>query len=172
MSKKEKGKRNDKTKWQRKKSTTVRRRRKKVIMTSNNLKDTIENGAKTSVGTEEEAKTKKTKKKKRRRLWTKRVRKKERSLSPDSELFEKTFGFHFGIFRSPTKRRSKRQPTQPSPPPSPSVQRSTRRRKEKEHSKKSIADGATACQPLDTVTETGGFNEHDKFEPNKQRDRL
>ncbi|SCZ94121.1 BZ3500_MvSof-1268-A1-R1_Chr12-2g03702 [Microbotryum saponariae] len=157
-------KRTDKTK--RKKSTTVRRRRKKVTCSN---KDTIENGATTSVGTEEEAKTKK---KKRRRLWTKRVRKREPLLSPDSELFDKTFGFNFGIFRSPTKRRPKRQP---SPPPSPSVQRSTRRRKEKEHSKKSIAglhksssepwtdiaDGATAW-PLDT--ETGGF-EHD-FEPN------
>ncbi|SCZ99537.1 BZ3500_MvSof-1268-A1-R1_Chr3-1g06076 [Microbotryum saponariae] len=156
-------KRTDKTK--RKKSTTVRRRRKKVTCSN---KDTIENGATTSVGTEEEAKTKK----KKRRLWTKRVRKREPSLSPDNELFDKTFGFNFGIFRSPTKRRPKRQP---SPPPSPSVQRSTRRRKEKEHSKKSIAglhksssepwtdiaDGATAW-PLDT--ETGGF-EHD-FEPN------
>ncbi|SCZ93247.1 BZ3500_MvSof-1268-A1-R1_Chr6-2g08556 [Microbotryum saponariae] len=157
-------KRTDKTK--RKKSTTVRRRRKKVTCSN---KDTIENGATTSVGTEEEAKTKK---KKRRRLWTKRVRKREPLLSPDSELFDKMFGFNFGIFRSPTKRRPKRQP---SPPPSPSVQRSTCRRKEKEHSKKSIAglhkslsepwtdiaDGATAW-PLDT--ETGGF-EHN-FEPN------
>ncbi|SGY79982.1 BQ5605_C008g05269 [Microbotryum silenes-dioicae] len=143
----EKGKRTDKTK--RKKSTIVRRRRKKV--TSN--KDTIENGATTSVGTEEEAKTKK---KRRRRLWTKRVRKREPSLSPDSELFVKTFGFNFGIFRCPTKRRPKRQS---SPPTSPSVQSSTRRRKE--HSEKSIAglhksssepwtdiaDGATAWPP-------------------------
>ncbi|SGZ31660.1 BQ5605_C045g12225 [Microbotryum silenes-dioicae] len=163
----EKGKRTDKTK--RKKSTTVRRRRRRKKVTSN--KDTIENGATTSVGTEEEAKTKK---KKRRRLWTKRVRKREPSLSPDSELFDKTFGFNFGIFRSPTKRRPKRQP---SPPLSPSVQRSTRRRKE--HSEKSIAglhksssepwtdiaDGATAW-PLDT--ETGGF-EHN-FKPNSAPD--
>ncbi|SGY50652.1 BQ5605_C001g00911 [Microbotryum silenes-dioicae] len=162
----EKGKRTDKTK--RKKSTTVRRRRKKV--TSSN-KDTFENGATTSVGTEEEAKTKKMK---RRKLWTKRVRKREPSLSPDSELFDKAFGFNFGIFRSPTKRRPKRQP---GPPLSPSVQRSTRRRKE--HSEKSIAglhkssseawtdiaDGATAW-PLDT--ETGGF-EHN-FKPNSAPD--
>ncbi|SGY22628.1 BQ5605_C019g08832 [Microbotryum silenes-dioicae] len=150
------------------KSTTVRRRRKKV--TSSN-KDTCENGATTSVGTEEEAKTKN---KKRRRLWTKRVRKREPSLSPDSELFDKAFGFNFGIFRSPTKRRPKRQP---GPPLSPSVQRSTHRRKE--HSEKSIAglhksssepwtdiaDCATAW-PLDT--ETGGF-EHN-FKPNSAPD--
>ncbi|SGZ31058.1 BQ5605_C047g12295 [Microbotryum silenes-dioicae] len=163
----EKGKRTDKTK--RKKSTTVRRRRRKKVTSSN--KDTFENGATTSVGTEEEAKTKKMK---RRKLWTKRVRKREPSLSPDSELFDKAFGFNFGIFRSPTKRRPKRQP---GPPLSPSVQRSTRRRKE--HSEKSIAglhkssseawtdiaDGATAW-PLDT--ETGGF-EHN-FKPNSAPD--
>ncbi|SGY13827.1 BQ5605_C010g05987 [Microbotryum silenes-dioicae] len=161
------GKTPDKTK--RKKSTTVRRRRRKKVTSSN--KDTFENGATTSVGTEEEAKTKKMK---RRKLWTKRVRKREPSLSPDSELFDKTFGFNFGIFRSATKRRPKRQP---SPPLSPSVQRSTRRRKE--HSEKSIAglhkspsepwtdiaDGATAW-PLDT--ETGGF-EHN-FKPNSAPD--